>query len=58
MKYTITHCYGKQVTELATDIAMGGSIKFQSIVYGSFVLEIHVQATQILPPPINMPVTQ
>ena len=38
-----THCYGKRVTVFAVAIAAGDIIKYQSFVYGSFVLGIHVR---------------
>ena len=46
--YTITHCYGKPVTVLVVTIAAGDSLKYQSLVYGSFVWEIHVRYNNII----------
>ena len=39
--------YGKQVAVFAVAVATGDIIKYQSFVYGSFVLGIHVRYNNI-----------
>ena len=46
--YNITRCYGKGVTVLAGAIVAGDIINYQSFVYGSFVLGIHVRYNNII----------